>query len=200
MNCLARICIWRSLIFVGWILDFVWEHYPVWVIWPFISTGTGHTGFSDGNQVSDNLSCVHSIKTGLNNTKKNCFCLELLLPHLLPNYLARDTRLKSSFFEFLNIKPVLIHSRYFGPILLGLHQDSLDIGRIFVLLFCEMSSNEWNSRGDLGDHFDTEVKQWFLLSSVYVRLRGFVTLFSPNSVGFFKDFTVYWCYCQRAGK
>lgn len=55
------------------------------VICPFISTGTGHSGFSERNKMSNNLSCVYSINMGLNNMKMNCFCLELLLPHLLPN-------------------------------------------------------------------------------------------------------------------
>lgn len=81
--------------------------------------------------MSDNLSCVYSVNTGLSNMIVNCFCLELLLPHLLPNYLARDTRLKSFFFEFLYIKPVLIHRSCFGPILQGVHQDGLGIGRVF---------------------------------------------------------------------
>jgi len=40
----------------------------------------------------------------------------------------------NSYFQFLNIKLELIHRRHFGCVLLGVHQDNLDFGRLFYSL------------------------------------------------------------------
>lgn len=46
----------------------------------------------------------------------------------------------------------------FWPILLGVHQGNLDIGKIFHSLFCSVKCPQVNETGgrNLGDYFDTE--------------------------------------------